>query len=54
MTPEEQKTKCEKCKFMMKVSMRPWLFLGCTHKPYKGKWVAEIDSCPKEATDEAD
>ena len=25
-----------------------FMFLGCYHKPYKGKWVAEIKDCPKE------
>lgn len=25
-----------------------WIFNGCVHYPYKGKWVAEIDVCPKE------
>jgi hypothetical protein len=24
-----------------------FVFLGCRHKPYKGKWVAEIKECPK-------
>lgn len=22
-------------------------FLGCSCPPYKGKWIAEIDKCPK-------
>ena len=25
-----------------------FMFLGCRHNPYKGKWVAEIKNCPKE------
>lgn len=25
-----------------------FMFLGCRHEPYRGKWVAEIDECPKE------
>lgn len=25
-----------------------WQFIGCTHKPYNGKWVTEIKDCPKE------
>ena len=24
-----------------------WLFYGCFHSPYRGKWVAEIKDCPK-------
>ena len=47
MSPDEQKSKCEKCEFMRRYSMRPWVMLGCTHKPYKGKWVAEINKCPR-------
>lgn len=27
-------------------------FLGCSHKPYKGKWIIEIESCPLEVENE--
>lgn len=27
---------------------RQWTFTGCTHAPYRGKWVKEIEKCPKE------
>jgi len=23
-----------------------WSFYGCTHDPYHGKWIAEINECP--------
>lgn len=23
-----------------------WSFYGCTHEPYHGKWIAEINECP--------
>lgn len=26
-----------------------FMFLGCYHEPYNGKWVAEIKDCPKES-----
>lgn len=25
-----------------------FVFFGCYHKPYKGKWIAEIKDCPLE------
>ena len=24
-----------------------YCFLGCYHKPYRGKWVGEIKDCPQ-------
>lgn len=24
------------------------IYLGCNHEPYKGKWIAELDVCPKD------
>ena len=31
-----------------------WLFRGCYHEPYYGKWVAEIKDCPKEKAEEGE
>ena len=31
-----------------------WSFLGCYHKPYHGKWVAEIQECPKNKEEEGE
>lgn len=41
---------CEKCEYARKIYAAPdnWSFKGCTHKPYKGKFCAEIKECPKE------
>lgn len=47
MTPEFQELNCSKCKYGQRTSAWKINFIGCTHKPYKGKWVAEIDECPK-------
>lgn len=48
MTPDEQKNKCEKCDHVMKISAGiGFNFLGCTYGKLKGKWVAEIEKCPK-------
>jgi len=29
-----------------------WSFYGCTHEPYHGKWIAEIEECPLGKTPE--
>ena len=40
--------KCCSCKnSKVVVCNSGFKFLGCTHPPYKGKWVAEIKDCPK-------
>ena len=38
---------CEHCKWLK--AQDDWSFHGCFHKPYKGKWIAEIENCPKES-----
>lgn len=50
MTHEEETTsRCEKCKYRRTVhATGGWQFNGCYHRPYTGKWVAEIRDCPKE------
>jgi hypothetical protein len=41
--------RCGSCKFLRIVTATGGLiFYGCYHKPYKGKWVCEIKTCPKE------
>lgn len=44
------KNRCEGCEFATKISakMDNWSFIGCMHEPYKGKWIVEIEDCPKE------
>ncbi len=40
--------RCNPCKFARAiVATGQFMFLGCTHPPYEGKWVAEIKDCPK-------
>lgn len=50
MTPKDQHEKCEKCEYgkVFGSSCPPFRFIGCCYKPYKGKWVAEIEKCPKD------
>lgn len=45
-------SKCLKCRSSAMVGTinRPsFRFLGCYSGPYDGKWVIEIDECPKDA-----
>jgi len=39
---------CGKCEHV-KLVYEPmsYNFLGCHCEPYKGKWIAEIEKCPK-------
>ena len=42
------KGRCNPCKYARAVvASGEYIFLGCHHKPYKGKNVAEIKDCPK-------
>ena len=42
--------RCNPCKYAKVVIAAPsqFMFLGCYHEPYCGKWVKEIKECPKE------
>ena len=46
--------KCGECEDAKKIHSAPngWSFIGCHHAPYRGKWIAEIEICPKEPTHE--
>lgn len=35
---------CTKCKECYQIAKHMY---GCGHHPYKGKWIAEIEKCPK-------
>lgn len=50
------KNRCEGCEFAKRISaqMGNWSFIGCTYKPYDGKWIAEIEDCPKEVKEKDD
>ena len=40
---------CLQCEYSQKtVVSGGFKFLGCYHKPHNGKWVAELEACPKE------
>ena len=45
------KGRCKPCEhaYVVGTQNSGFMFLGCYHKPYKGKWVAEIKDCPKES-----
>ncbi len=44
--------RCHKCDYCKEVrATGNWSFYGCYHTPYLGKWVAEIQNCPKKAMD---
>lgn len=39
--------RCTYCKYARQVfATGQFIFLGCYHEPYHGKWVAEIKNCP--------
>lgn len=41
---------CKNCKYKRGVQATGgFRFLGCECPPYKGKWIAEIENCPKYA-----
>lgn len=39
---------CEYCRFIK--AQDEWSFHGCFCEPYKGKWIAQIENCPKGET----
>ena len=41
---------CRDCNWVK--AQDDWGFHGCFHKPYKGKWIVEIEKCPKESESE--
>lgn len=45
---EAPKGRCEGCRYARTIyATGNWKFIGCVHEPYKGKWVAQIEYCPK-------
>ena len=45
---ELKKGRCHPCKFAKAVvAQNEFVFLGCYHKPFRGKAVCEIKDCPK-------
>ena len=40
--------RCHVCPYVEVIrAQENFMFLGCRHEPYRGKWVAEIEECPK-------
>lgn len=42
---------CKKCRYYggIRANSSNWIFGGCAFPPYKGKFIAEIEKCPKYA-----
>lgn len=39
--------RCKNCKHCRIITAQDgWMFSGCTHEPYHGMWVIEIENCP--------
>ena len=48
MTALQINKECSKCRFRKIFDCDDnFKILGCMHEPYHGKWVVEIDECPK-------
>lgn len=43
---------CEQCTFGQVTYKGNNFYMGCFHKPNKGKWVDQIKECPKEKREE--
>ena len=44
--------RCNGCKYCRQITATGnWSFKGCTHTPYKGKLISEIEKCPKGASE---
>lgn len=44
----KETSRCEGCAYARTVYTNGnWKFIGCYHRPYTGKWVAEIKECPR-------
>jgi len=42
----ESLERCKGCKYLKSVNAGNCNFYGCSHYPYKGKWISEIEICP--------
>lgn len=49
----ERNRRCKECKYNKSINAQEdWWFIGCYCKPYRGKWVAEIEKCPLAESEE--
>ena len=45
--------RCNPCEYAKAVTANGgFIFLGCYHSPYRGKWVREIQKCPAKSEGE--
>lgn len=50
---KDETGRCFRCIYCKPVhATGGWMFYGCHHYPYSGKWVVEIEECPKERSEE--
>ena len=50
---QDRNTRCKKCKHSKVINAQDdWFFRGCYCKPYRGKWVSEIENCPEKIESE--
>ena len=49
----ERNERCKGCKYCKRVyAQNDWCFHGCYCRPYTGKWIIEIENCPRETVEE--
>ncbi len=41
-------THCKKCEYCYRFSCGNQWFMGCKYPPYQGRWIKQIERCPKE------
>lgn len=43
----ERNKRCKECEYGKSINAQDdWWFIGCYCKPYRGKWIVEIEKCP--------
>ena len=48
----EIKERCDGCEHRRTINAQgDWWFHACYHKPYRGKWIVEIEKCPRTKED---
>ena len=49
----ERNRRCKECEYSKSINAQEdWWFIGCYCKPYRGKWVVEIEKCPLAESEE--
>ena len=48
----EIQERCKGCEHRRTINAQgDWWFHACYHKPYRGKWIVEIEKCPRTKED---